>query len=290
MSISETDSSHESKTRRKLWRTCGGYAWRVVRIFLLVYLILLLIMMIFENRLIFIPTNYPDDNWSPHGIALEDANFTASDGTKIHGWYVPHEHPRAVILFCHGNAGNVTHRAGVIRALHERLGASVLVFDYRGYGKSEGSPDEAGVLADARAARQWLADKAGVPEDRIVLMGESLGGAVAVDLAIDGARALILENTFSSAPDVAAYHYPWVPVRMLMRTQFNSVAKIQGYHGPLFQSHGDRDQVVPLVFARRLFDAANEPKQFLLIPGGDHNDGRSSGYYDKLREFLERVP
>src|SRR5208283_3409033 len=118
-------------------------------------------------------------------------------------------------------------------------GVSVLVFDYRGYGKSEGKPDEPGVLADARAARTWLAQKSGVAENRVVLMGESLGGAVAVDLAADGARALILENTFSSMADVAAFHYPWAPVRLLMRTQFNSAAKIRSYRGPVFQSHGD---------------------------------------------------
>ena len=166
----------------------------------------------------------------------------------------------------------------------------MLVFDYRGYGKSEGKPDERGVLADARAARTWLAQKAGVAENRIVLMGESLGGAVAVDLAADGARALILENTFSSMPDVAAYHYPWAPVRLLMRTQFNSLARIGSYHGPLYQSHGDRDSIVPLRFATRLFDAANEPKRFLLVEGADHNDPRMPQYYDKLREFLEVVP
>ena len=105
-------------------------------------------------------------------------------------------------------------------------------------------------------------------------MGESLGGAVAVDLAADGARALVLENTFSSLPDVAAYHYPWVPVRLLMRTQFNSAAKIASYHGPLHQSHGDRDSIIPLKFAKRLFDAANEPKHFLVVQGADHNDPR----------------
>jgi len=146
------------------------------------------------------------------------------------------------------------------------------------------------VLADARAARAWLAERAGVAPERIVLMGESLGGAVAVDLAADGARALILENTFSSMPDVAAHHYPWAPVRLLMRNRFDSAAKIRSYHGPLYQSHGDRDSIVPLEYARRLFDAANEPKHFLLVAGADHNDGRMSPYYDKLREFLDEAP
>ncbi len=258
-------------------------------IFLIVYLLLLSAMMVFENSLIYFPMNFPEDDWAPQGITVEEAWFSAADGTKIHGWYAPHEKPRAVVLFCHGNAGNITHRADIVRALNDRVGVAVLVFDYRGFGKSEGKPNEPGVLADARAARSWLAQKTGVSENRIVLMGESLGGAVAVDLATDGARALILENTFSSMPDVAAFHYPWAPVRLLMMTRFDSAAKIRSYHGPLFQSHGDRDSIIPLGFAKRLFDAANEPKQFLLVPKADHNDPHSPQYYDKLREFLDEA-
>jgi fermentation-respiration switch protein FrsA (DUF1100 family) len=275
-------------------RTVGqiGYniAWRAGRIVLIVYVVFLLVMMVLENSLIFFPMKFPEGNWTPWGITLEDAWFTAADGTKIHGWYVPHAQPRAVVLFCHGNGGNITHRSEAIRALHDRVGCSVLAFDYRGYGKSEGKPDERGVLADARAARTWLAQKAGVAEDRIVLMGESLGGAVAVDLAVDGARALILESTFSSLADVAAHHYPWLPVRLLMRTRFDSAAKIASYHGPLYQSHGDHDSIIPLTLARRLFDAANEPKQFQLFEGADHNDLRMPQYYDKLRAFLDGAP
>jgi fermentation-respiration switch protein FrsA (DUF1100 family) len=250
--------------------------------------------MFFENSLIFIPTNFANDNWSPAGIVLENVYFTSADGTKLHGWFAPHEGPTAVILFCHGNAGNVTHRIDAIRALHDRVGAAVFVFDYRGYGRSAGMPDEPGVLADARAARVWLADRTGVAQGRIVLMGESLGGAVAVDLAADpavgGARALILEHTFSSMPDVAAHHYPWMPVRLLMKTQFDSAAKIGRYRGPLLQVHGEHDSIVPIEYGRRLFDAANEPKQFLQIEGGDHNDSPPPGYYDKLRTFLESAP
>ncbi len=263
--------------------------WRIGRRVLIWYLVLLLAMMFLENTLIFLPTNFPDDNWSPTGIAIEDAHFTAADGTKLHGWFAPHDKPTAIILFSHGNAGNITHRLDILRALHNRVGAAVLMYDYRGYGRSEGKPNEAGVLADARAARAWLAKRTGVPPERIVLMGESLGGAVAVDLAADGARALILENTFSSLPEVAAYHYPFFPVQLVMKTRLDSAAKIRNYHGPLFQSHGDRDSIVPLRFAKRLFDAANEPKQFLLIEGGDHNDERPGDYYGKLRAFLEKV-
>jgi len=134
------------------------------------------------------------------------------------------------------------------------------------------------------AAREKIAEK------QIVLMGESIGGAVAVDLAArDGARGLVLESTFDSLPEVAAYHYPWLPVRWAMRTRCDSVAKIGAYHGPLLQAHGDADTIVPLRFGRRLFDAANQPKQFLLLSGHDHNDPMPPEYYDRLGAFLDAL-
>ena len=247
--------------------------------------------MAFEDSLIFFPSVYPSGFWNPRTFEFEDAWFNAPDGTKLHGWYVPHLRPRAVVLFAHGNAGNVSHRAELVEILVHRLGVSVLVFDYRGYGRSEGKPSEAGILADARAARRWLAERAGVSEPEIVLMGESLGGGVMVDLAAkDGARALILENTFSSLPDVAAFHYPWVPVKLLMRTQLNSVAKIRDYRGPLLQIHGDADTIIPLTLAERLHSAANAPKQFVLISGGDHNDPRTPEFAQALDRFLAGLP
>ena len=263
---------------------------RVLRVLLLAYLFVLLGMMLLENSLIFVPTKYPDGAWNPPGLKFEDAYFEAPDGTKLHGWYAPHEQPRAVLLFAHGNGGNVTHRFDIVKQLHDRLGVSVMIFDYRGYGRSEGSPDEAGILADARAARAWLAQRAAVPESQIVLMGESLGGGVAVDLAArDGARGLILDSTFSSLPDVAAIHYPWAPVKLLMRTRLDSRAKIPDYHGPLLQSHGSADTIIPIELGRRLFEAANEPKQFVVIPGADHNDMRSDLLYRSVDEFLNRL-
>ncbi|HEY2838010.1 MAG TPA: alpha/beta hydrolase, partial [Pirellulales bacterium] len=163
-------------------------------------------------------------------------------------------------------------------------------FDYRGFGRSEGSPNEAGVLDDARAARAWLAQRAGIAEGDVVLMGESIGGAVVADLAADGARGLILENTFSSLPDVAAHHYPWLPVRLLIRSQFNSAAKIAQYHGPLLQCHGDADEIVPVQFGQRLFEAANEPKRLVLFPGGGHNDGRRPEWLAEIDQFFNRLP
>ncbi len=272
--------------------TAGRRLWvRLACIPVIGYLGLIGIMMALENSLIFFPSVYPEGTWHPPGLQFEDAWFEASDGTKLHGWYVPHASPRAVVLFAHGNAGNLSDRADIVQALANRLGASVMIFDYRGYGRSGGTPSETGILADARAARHWLAQRAGVSESQIVLMGESLGGGVMVDLAShDGARGLVLENAFSSLPEVAAFHYPWLPVNMLMRTRLDSTAKIGDYLGPLLQIHGDSDTIVPVALARRLFEAAREPKRFVTIAGGDHNDPRTPEFFTALDQFLATLP
>jgi fermentation-respiration switch protein FrsA (DUF1100 family) len=271
------------------WRLFRRLA-RFLRFPLVGYLLLVLIMLFLENSLIFYPSVYPNGIWKPPGLAFEDAWFRASDGTKLHGWYVPHPDPRAVVLFAHGNAGNLSHRWDVVQDLSGPLGASVMIFDYRGFGRSEGKPSEQGVLDDARAARRWLAERAGVDESHVVLMGESIGGGVMVDLAAgDGARGLVLENTFSSLPEVAAYHFPWLPVKLLMRTRLDSAAKIRDYRGPLLQFHGDADTIVPFKLGQRLFDAANEPKQLVVIPGGDHNDPRTAAFHRAVDAFLARL-
>ncbi len=245
-----------------------------------------------ERSLLFHPEpSHGENDRQPRGLHVEDVRFQSADGTNLHGWYLPHPDPRAVVLFCHGNAGNIEHRAGLMNALHHRVGVSAMIFDYRGYGQSDGAPTEAGVMADARAARRWLAQREGIAEDRIVLMGRSIGGAVAVDLAAgNGARGLVLESTFSSVPDVAAKLYPLLPVRLLMRSKFDSADKIDRYRGPLLQSHGDADRVVPYELGRRLHAAANDPKQFVVIPGGDHNGPQSDEYYDRLIAFLDSLP
>ncbi len=270
------------------------FAGRVVRWLrpaAVAYLLALLTLMFFEERLIFFPRPYPQGEWQPAGLAIEDAWTKSADGVSIHGWYLEHPDPRAVVLFAHGNAGNITGRDDVLRDLHA-LGASALVFDYRGYGRSAGTPHEAGILADARAARTWLAQRAGIAESQIVLAGESLGGGVQVDLAAaDGARGLILLSTFDSLPDVAANIYPWwIPVKLLMRTRLDSASKIAAYQGPLLQVHGTRDSIVPIACARRLFAAAGEPKRWVEIPGGDHNDPAGPQTLRAIDEFLAGLP
>lgn len=247
--------------------------------------------MFFEESLIFFPSRYPEGNWQPADLQFEDAWFAASDGTRLHGWYAPAQQPRAQLLFAHGNAGHLAHRADFVRYVQRELNVSVLIFDYRGYGRSEGSPSESGVLADVRAARDWLAERAGVRPDQIVLMGESIGGAVVVDLAAaDGARGLILENTFSSLPETAAFHFPWLPVHYLLRTRLDSAAKIARYSGPLLQCHGDADTIVPFEQGTKLHAAANEPKRMVVVEGGDHNDGRNAEWLAEIDEFISALP
>jgi fermentation-respiration switch protein FrsA (DUF1100 family) len=281
---------HGDQGSAAMAKTFGRRFWfRLVRIPILVYLGIVLLMVFFEQSLVFFPTRYPDGDWHPYGLTFEDAEFRAVDGTRLHGWFVPCDNPRAVILFSHGNGGNLSHRADILRELH-RLRAAVMIYDYRGYGRSEGSPEEPGILADARAARAWLAKRAGISELDVVQMGESLGGGVAVDLAAtDGARGLILISTFTSLPDIGAIHYPWLPVRLLMRNRLDSLSKIANYHGPLLQIHGDADTIIPYSNGRRLFDGANEPKRFVTLHGADHNDMPSGEFYQAIDQFLDML-
>jgi fermentation-respiration switch protein FrsA (DUF1100 family) len=236
-----------------------------------------------DESIIFQPSRF--EGWTaPPGA--EDVWIESTDGAVLHGWFAPAANPRAVVLFCHGNAGNVVSNLETLTLFRDRLNCTVLVFDYRGYGKSKGTPDEDGVLDDADSARRWLAKRCKVGPDDVVLAGHSLGGGVAVHLAARyGARGLVLWNTFSSLPDVA-FNLVHLPVGLLMRTKLDSRAKIGDYHGPLLQTHGDADQVIPYKLGRKLFDAANEPKRFVPIPGGGHNDPPSPQFVAALDEFL----
>jgi fermentation-respiration switch protein FrsA (DUF1100 family) len=197
-----------------------------------------------------------------------------------------------VVLFAHGNCGNLTDRWERIRLLANRLHATVLAFDYRGYGRSEGRPSETGLFADARAARKFLAEKAGVPESEIVLYGQSLGGAVAVDLAVrDGARGLILESTFTSLADVANHNFPLTPPGRILKNRFDSIEKISSYHGPLLIVHGESDTLVPIAQAKSLYAAAAaEPKSFVAIPGAEHNWKPTLEVISALDAFLRQLP
>ena len=243
-----------------------------------------------EQAYVFQPAKYPRGDWSPHYLPYEDAWFLAADGTKLHGWFVEHPQPRGVALVCHGNAGNVTLMAESLYLLSAWHGLSVMSFDYRGYGRSEGKPTEAGILQDGRAARTWLAERTGTPEGEIILMGQSLGGAVAVDMAAnDGAKGLVLVSTFTSLPAVGENHVPYLLPHLNMTFRMDSLAKIQRYSGPVFISHGDQDEVIPFSHGEKLFEAAPGPKQFYRDIGGRHNDPRSNEYRKMLEAFLNSL-
>ncbi len=265
--------------------------WRVARPALVLYLVVVLALMIFERWLVYPAPPVERGEWHPAGLAHEDVQFQSADGTKLHGWFVPHPNAKRAILYCHGNAEHVGDLVDLVAHLRDTLQATVFVFDYRGYGHSEGRPDEAGCIADGRAAQDWLANKLGVRPDQIVLMGRSLGGGVAVAVAAEaGAQALVLENTFPIMPDVAALHFPWLPVRWLMDNRYDSMARIQHFHGPHFQIHAVNDDLVPVALGRRLFDSApSRDKRFMEIRGRSHNDPWPASYYTELVRFLDRA-
>lgn len=244
-----------------------------------------------ERWLVFPAPRTSPEEWVRADLPHEDVTFTGEDGTHLHGWYVPHDSPKAVILFCHGNGENVALMANTLKILHEK-GVSVLAWDYRGYGKSQGQPDEANTVADARLAQLWLADRAGVRPDDIVVAGRSLGGGVAVGLASQyPVRALVLDRTFSQLVETARYHYPWLPVSWIMKNRFASIDAIKNYKGPLLQAHGTADVVVPYEMGKRLFDAApTKNKRFITVEGGGHNDQQTPEFYQAALEFIEALP
>jgi pimeloyl-ACP methyl ester carboxylesterase len=253
------------------------------------------IMLLFERKLIYFPQRSHDLGPRDLGLAFEDVRLTAEDGVGIHAFYLPPPGaPRWTVLLAHGNAGNVSHRLDRVIFLQAKLGAEVLLFDYRGYGRSEGSPDEEGTYRDARAAHRFLVEEKRVPPERLVLFGESLGSAVALDLALARpCRALVLESPFASVPAMARAVYPFLPLWPFVRTRYDNEAKAPRLTVPLLVLHGERDEVVPFAQGRRVFEAAPGPKHFFAIPRAGHNDTYLVGgdaYWDAVRDFLETLP
>lgn len=224
------------------------------------------------------------------GLTYQDVWFQAEDGIRLHGWLVPGTRP-LTLLWCHGNAGNISHRLDNIREIHGRLGIGVFIFDYRGYGRSEGRPTEAGLYLDARAARDALVRNQGVPARKIVYFGRSLGAAVALDLALaHPPSGVILESPFLSVRAMANRTVPGSG--FLFKTRFDSLEKIGRLRTALLILHGDADEVVPYEHGRRLWEAAAEPKAFYTIPDAHHNDTYLVGgndYWEAWRRFLDRL-
>jgi pimeloyl-ACP methyl ester carboxylesterase len=244
------------------------------------------------DRLVFQPTPGADLSLEQLGVAGEELYLRTEDGVRIHAFFVPSEGASRALLFLHGNAGNASHRLPNAVQLAE-LGVHVLLLEYRGYGKSEGTASEEGVFADARAGLAHLTTELGIPEERIFLFGRSLGGAVALDLARGRRLAgVILESTFTSLAEMAG-RIGVGPLAPLLRGRFDSLTRIRELRAPLLFFHGDRDEVVPFDLGRRLFEAAPEPKAFETIRGAGHNDtvlvgGRA--YFERIRRFLADPP
>jgi fermentation-respiration switch protein FrsA (DUF1100 family) len=210
----------------------------------------------------------PDD-W---GLAYEDVALTTADGVDIHGWLIPHPQATHTLLFFHGNAGNISHRGDSI-AIFNRLGLSVLIIDYRGYGRSSGTPSEAGLYLDADAAWLYLVEDRGIEPGRIILFGRSLGASVAADLASRvRPGGLILESGFSSARDMARHLYPGLHRVLYRRFDLDAAGRLSRAAGPVLVLHSPHDEIVPYALGRRLFEAAPEPKEFVDLVGG-HNGG-----------------
>jgi fermentation-respiration switch protein FrsA (DUF1100 family) len=243
-----------------------------------------------EEKIIFPAPRYPEGDWNPRRFSYEDVYFTSEDGTALHGWFLDCPRPRGYLLYCHANGDCVAYLGDYADQLRRQYELAVFVFDYRGYGRSAGKPHERGVMQDGRAAQRWLEDRVGRQPSDLILMGRSLGGAVAIGLAAEhGAKALILQNTFTSMVDVATFHFPYLPLGRLMRTQFNSLAAIPHYHGPVLQSHGTADEIIPYELGRRLFAAIPGPKEFFVCEGQTHNAWEPVEYDEVLRKFLARV-
>lgn len=257
---------------------------------LLCYGLLVLLAWTFSNSLVFFPRRELKRNPSERGLSFEDVFFKAVDGTALHGWFLPGE-GRGTVLFCHGNAGNISHRLDSLEIFH-RLGLSVFIFDYRGYGKSDGKPTEAGVYSDVEGAWRYLLQERKASPEEIVLFGRSLGGAVAAWMAEQvRPRGLILESTFTSLADAGRHHFFFLPVKLIVGDSFNTLGRMKNIHCPVLLASSPDDEIVPGDHGRVLFDAAGEPKKFLPLKG-DHNWGfllTGESYAEGLKSFFALI-
>ncbi len=265
----------------------------------LIILFIMILLKFIEKGLIFHPDK-GNDSITPdaYGIEYDDVTFRTEDGLNLHGWFVPGKKSSPdedlhTLLWFHGNAGNINHRLGNIKMLHERVPVNVFIIDYRQYGRSEGRISEKGTYIDAGAALAHLHSRKEINQEKIIFFGRSLGSAVAVELALkEKCRALILETPFTSILEMGKKLYPFLPVSLLLKTKYDSLSKIRNIKVPILIMHGDKDDLVPFEHGKRLYDMANEPKEFYTIPGAGHNDTHIVGgdeYFDVIRNFVKKL-
>jgi len=260
----------------------------IVIIVTIIYVVFTSFLFVSQAHYVYYPERVLSSSPSNIGLDFESVSFETTDRVKLSGWFIPSDSARGVILFCHGNAGNIGHRLESIQIFH-RLRLDILIFDYRGYGQSEGTPSEHGTYRDAEAAWHYLIEERQVNPNEIAVFGRSLGGAVASWLAQSQTPgALILESTFTSLPDIATTLYPYVPVRLLLRFKYNTAEYLARINCPVLIIHSRDDEIMPFSHGWRLFEIAKEPKRFLEITG-THNEGFiTSGkrYEEGLNTFI----
>ena len=306
-SVAENPRATDDEQRTDgLANRCFRFLRRLFFVTIAVYILMIGFLAFFENRLVYPGAKYPQGNWDNQSQGFTEVEFAAADATKLFGWYLPlanspnpedgaDETPSPVprtILHCHGNGENIAQvGAFTAKQLSEALQANVFIFDYRGFGKSEGSPNEAGVKQDADAALEWLCERDNVKPADVIIVGRSLGGGLACYLAEKhGCKALILQRTFSSLPDTAAREFSMFPVHLVMRNQMNSAEAIKSCDVPLFQSHGEADTSIPIDLGRKLFDnSPSADKKFFPVSGMGHVDPLPKEYWIELKAFFERV-
>ncbi len=267
-----------------------NYLIKVPLLLILFVVLFFLFVRYLEKKSLYFPLRKIEVTPGTIGLKYEEVIIKAEDGNEITGWYIFVERPRATLLFCHGNGGNISHRIEKIRILNA-LNADVLIFDYRGYGMSSGSPSEEGLYLDAEAMYGYLVKEKKLPPQKIIAFGESLGGAVAVDLASKHELGgIIIEEGFTSVKDMAKILLPFIPT-FIYRTGFDSVQKIKGIKSPKLIFHSADDEIVPFRLGRKLFDVAMEPKYFVEIRGG-HNDAfliSGDVFASEIDSFINRV-
>ena len=251
-------------------------------------------MLILDRMMIYFPDRELAATPDGVGLEYEEVYLTASDGTRIHGWHIPGR-SNVTLLWFHGNAGNISHRLDNILMLHQRLGVSVLIIDYRGYGLSEGRPSERGIYMDAEAAFDYLASDLGLNVERdVILLGRSLGAGVAVEMATrHRVRGVILESGFTSIREMAEASGSKLPIALVLlvfEARYDSISKMGRVESPVMILHGDRDDTVPYWMAEKLYAAASEPKRLYPIRGAGHNDTvyvGGEGYLRALGDFID---
>lgn len=248
-------------------------------------------MLSFENDYLYFPDKVLAQTPKDVGLVFRNVSFKSKDGITLHGWYMPHTHSRFTLLHLHGNGGNMSNR---IRQYHRwhAMGLAVFAFDYRGYGKSEGAPNEAGLNADAQAAWSLLVKDYGLIPGNIIIAGRSLGCAVAAKLATKvNPAGLALEAPFTSVPDMSEAYYPWLPLRWFVKTQLSTEAAVHELRVPLLLVSAESDEIIPKGMADRVFSAHPGPKLRASLPGGhnDFDDVSAQAYFKIWRLWLNSL-